>query len=264
MKHTDNRKMAEALFGDWEETILWSCLQGVMGDVFLHENENGDPIAAAAWLGDFCLIGGQADKTMLRDIRLRMKKIGQEFLILVPKDEAWADEIEAVFGEKARRIVRYAIKKEQDVFDRVKLENAAESLGGEYELRVIDEKLYDACLKESWSHDLVSNFADYETYKKLGLGIAAVKDGHLVAGASSYSVYNGGLEIEIDTKQEFRRRGLAYACGARLILECLDRGLYPSWDAHNRQSVALAEKLGYHFDYEYMAYEVSIERQNDK
>lgn len=33
-------------------------------------------------------------------------------------------------------------------------------------------------------------------------------------------------------------------------------GLYPSWDAANRESVALAEKLSYHFDREYTAYQV--------
>ena len=65
----------------------------------------------------------------------------------------------------------------------------------------------------------------------------------------------GGIEIEIDTKEECRRRGLALACGARLILECLDRGLYPSWDAANLDSVRLAEKLGYRFDRAYTAYE---------
>ena len=37
----------------------------------------------------------------------------------------------------------------------------------------------------------------------------------------------------------------APACGAALVLTCLARGLYPSWDAANRESVALAEKLGY-------------------
>ncbi|MCM1200726.1 MAG: GNAT family N-acetyltransferase [Bacteroides fragilis] len=61
---------------------------------------------------------------------------------------------------------------------------------------------------------------------------------------------------KIDTKKEYRRRGLATVCGARLILECLDRGLYPSWDAQNPWSVVLAQKLGYHFDREYTAYEI--------
>lgn len=52
------------------------------------------------------------------------------------------------------------------------------------------------------------------------------------------------------------RQGLAFACGARLILECLQRGLYPSWDAQNEGSLALARKLGYHFDHAYTAFEI--------
>lgn len=76
-----------------------------------------------------------------------------------------------------------------------------------------------------------------------------------VAGASSYTVYRGGIEIEIDTRVDFRRQGLATACGARLILDCLDCGLYPSWDAHSRASLALSKKLGYKLDRPYPAYE---------
>jgi RimJ/RimL family protein N-acetyltransferase len=45
------------------------------------------------------------------------------------------------------------------------------------------------------------------------------------------------------------------ACSA-LILNCLEEGLYLSWDAQNINSVRLAEKLGYEFDHEYVAYEV--------
>ena len=80
------------------------------------------------------------------------------------------------------------------------------------------------------------------------------KDGEIVSGASSYSSYVRGIEIEIDTREDYRRRGLAYICGAKLVLECLGRGWYPSWDAQNQWSVALAEKLGYHFDHEYVTY----------
>ncbi len=52
----------------------------------------------------------------------------------------------------------------------------------------------------------------------MGLGVVIRKDGRLAAGASSYTAYRGGIEIEIDTKKEYRRKGLACACGARLIL----------------------------------------------
>ena len=126
-----------------------------------------------------------------------------------------------------------------------------------YELKLLEEDDYVLCQKNRWANDLVSQFKSYNSYRKLGLGVVVLKDGELVAGASSYSRYNDGIEIEVDTREDHRRKGLAYACGAKLILECLERGLYPSWDAQNMWSVALAEKLGYHYSHEYTAYEVS-------
>ena len=77
-----------------------------------------------------------------------------------------------------------------------------------------------------------------------------------MSGASSYSRYREGIEIEIDTREDHRQKVLAYACGAKLILECLKRNLYPSWDAQNKISVAWAEKLGYHYSHAYTAVEV--------
>ena len=95
----------------------------------------------------------------------------------------------------------------------------------------------------------------------LGRGMVIMKTGRIVAGASSYTRYNEGIEIEVDTIEEERRKGLATIVCAALILHCLDEGLYPSWDAQNMNSVRLAEKLGYEFDHEYIAYEVSGEER---
>ena len=83
-----------------------------------------------------------------------------------------------------------------------------------------------------------------------------LKDGIPVSGASSYASYQGGIEIDVDTKEGYRRKGLAYRCAARLILECLARNLYPSWDAQNLWSLALAKKLGYQYENSYTAYEI--------
>ena len=111
-------------------------------------------------------------------------------------------------------------------------------------------------MENPWSADLCSQFKDYEDYRKRGLGVAAFDNKILAAGASSYTVYKEGIEIEVDTREDYRRKGLALCCAAQLILDCLERSLYPSWDAQNPASVALSEKLGYHFDKEYTAYEV--------
>jgi RimJ/RimL family protein N-acetyltransferase len=175
---------------------------------------------------------------------------------MVPQNNAWSELIEKNYGTKARKVTRYAIKKETDVFDREMFKNVVHALSPEYTLKMIDEDMFYMCKSNDWSRDLVSQYKDYNTYKKLGLGVVVLKGGELISGASSYTRYQDGIEIEIDTRQEHRRKGLAYACAAKLILECLDRNLYPSWDAQNKGSVALAEKLGYHYDHEYDAYEI--------
>ncbi len=91
-------------------------------------------------------------------------------------------------------------------------------------------------------------------------GVAALRGNELLAGASSYARSRDAIEIEIDTREDMKNRGLASACGAALILEFLERGLYPSWDAHTEISAALAEKLGYHVSHPYVVYEVEADK----
>lgn len=237
------------IFENWNETIIWSCLQGIMGEV--HTNSVED--TAMAILGDFAFYAGNPNEEL---IRFKPESCRQDFIIIVPQNVEWADLIEKCYGDKAKKVTRYAIKKEADIFDAEKLKQAIICLPDGYELKIIEEAEYNMCRENGWANDLVSQYKDYNTYKALGLGVAVLKDGELVAGASSYSTYDKGIEVEIDTREDHRRKGLAYASGAKLILECLEKGLYPSWDAQNKWSVALAQKLVYHFSHEYVAYEV--------
>lgn len=243
------------LFEHWQETIIWSCLDRTMGSIYADNIQN--PKSAMAVLGDFCFFTGVPNPELAA---FKQKKaipdFTPDFIIMIPQTPQWSDLIEKCYGSNAKKVTRYAMKKESDIFDIEKLQQAVSSLPPEYSLKLIDEEIFHLCQTENWSRDLVSRFPDYSTYRQLGLGAAIFYKDTLVSGASSYSRYRNGIEIEIDTKKEFRQKGLAYACGAKLILECLSRNLYPSWDAQNKISVALAEKLGYHYDHEYTAYEV--------
>ena len=251
--HLIHPEKAAQLFEGWQETIIWSCLQGVMGAVYADDEENRR--SAMAVLGDFCFLAGEPGRELLEQER-RLAKEG--FRILVPRTEGWERLIEKQYREGARRRIRYAFKKEGDRFDRELLRQAASFLESGYTLRFFDAELYSMCKEEAWSRDLVSQFPDYETYRRLGAGAAVLHDGRLIAGASAYARYREGIEIEIDTRESHRRQGFAFACGAALILECLERGLYPSWDAHNEASAALAAKLGYRLSHTYTVYEIGV------
>lgn len=246
-----NNKNISNLFGKWEETLIWSCLQGIMGK--LYADNLGSPTAAMAILGDFTFFAGNPNIEL---VSYKPDWCKQDFIIMVPQNEDWQNAIIRFYGSKAKIVSRYAIKKEPDIFDRKKLEKIISSLPKEYELCMIDEPLYQMCKSQAWSMDLVSQFPNYELYRKLGLGAVICRNNAIVSGASSYSRYRDGIEIEIDTQEDYRRKGLAYICSAKLILECLNRNLYPSWDAQNKFSVSLAEKLGYHYSHTYTAIEI--------
>lgn len=248
----EDTKTAKPLFAGMQETLVWSCLEKKQGAIYVRDTEKTE--SAMALLGDFCFFAGKPDRGLVQ-----FKPEGRigAFILMIPPDEAWSGLIEEVYKKRARRVKRYAIKKEEHVWNLEKLQEIVDALPKEYTIQMIGEEIFHYAGDHSWAADWVSQFADYADYREHGLGAVVLKDGEPVSGASSYSYYSGGIEIEIDTHPDFRRKGLAAICGAKLILECEKRGLYPSWDAQNLWSVALAEKLGYHFEREYVTYEVS-------
>lgn len=234
------------LFDGWNETLIYSCLQKVMGKIYVTDKD--DPKSAFAYVGCFGFFAGEPEKELVIN-----KPAG--FVIMTPQNEAWAKLIEECFPT-AKRVTRYAIKK-NTIFNTDLLRKNVSMLPEGYELKKIDADLYDKCLATPVSADFVSSFDDKEQYLSLGRGMVITKDGNIVAGASSYTRYLEGIEIEVDTIPDERRKHLATVVCSALILNCLEEGLYPSWDAQNMNSVHLAEKLGYEFDHEYIAYEVA-------
>ena len=242
----EDTSIVTKLFEGWEETMVYSCLQKVMGKVFVTNTDH--PKSVCAFAGCFAFYAGEPGKEIV-------KNKPEGFVIMVPKNEEWAELIEECYPD-AKKVTRYAIKKDT-VFDREKLQGFVNELPAGYEIHEIDADIYDKCLANPVTEDFVSSFESKESFLKIGRGMVIIKDGRIVSGASSYSRYNEGIEIEVDTVPDERRKNLATIVCAALILRCLDENLYPSWDAQNINSVHLAEKLGYEFDHEYVAYEVN-------
>ena len=236
----------EKLFEGWEETLIYSCIQKVMGKVYVTDLEN--PLSAMAFVGVFGFFAGRPDEELVRN-----KPAG--FVIMTPQNEEWAKLIGTVYPD-AKKVTRYAIRKDTK-FDVEALKKNLELLPEGYELRNIDDKLYDMCWESPVTAEFVAVFGSKERYLEYGRGVMILKDGKFVSGASSYTRYIEGIEIEVDTVESERRKKLATISCSALILRCLEEGLYPSWDAHNMGSVHLAEKLGYEFSHEYVAYEVA-------
>lgn len=244
----EDTEKVESIFDGWEETLIYSCVQKVMGRVYVTDVD--DPKSACAFVGCFAFYAGEPDEELIRN-----KPDG--FVIMTPQNEDWAELIEKCFPQ-AKRVTRYAIRKDTS-FDVPGLQSMVKQLPAGYELRKIDSDIYDQCLQNPVTADFVSAFDSKDKYLEHGRGMVILKENKIVAGASSYTRYKEGIEIEVDTVESERRKHLATIVCSALILECLKENLYPSWDAQNMNSVHLAEKLGYEYSHEYIAYEVSVE-----
>ncbi len=222
------------LFANWDETLIWTSLQERMGEVWTVSG------SAVCWCSDFLFAAPAPGEEKLL-LHALDKWLNGRFGILTARNDVFMAEVPNIFGDRAKPHTRYAFFKGGEDFDRDRLQAMIRG----HELRLIDEEMYNLALEYDWSRDFVSGYGSWERFEKNGLGVVELKNGELVGGASSYISYDGGIEIEVDTHKNYRRQGIATACGARLILECLNRGFYPSWDAASEISVRLAQKLGY-------------------
>ncbi len=254
----DRMQYIAPIFSKTNETLVLSCLQGHMGSAWADDPVT--PSCAQIVVADFCFFAGDASAEGAKSLVCNIPPEGynRDVMIIIPDGAAWCELFESVHQGRYEKFYRNAIKKGGDIFDRHRLREIIAELPPEYSLKRFDEALYHEALEKVWSFSLCSQFDSADDYLKRGKGYGIVHNGVLVSGASSYTIYDGGIEIEIDTDERYRRQGLALVCGAALVLDCIEHGLYPSWDAANKASVALSEKLGYHFDKEYIAYSMSF------
>ncbi len=257
----DRRDILKPLFDGMQDTSVWSCLQG-RNFARMWADDEQSPTCAVAMVGGvrpgsggFAFISGRADSEASVELVRCWKNDVTGGHIIVPHGDGWRETIIRAFGSDSGWHKRYATSKTEADFDRARLRAWAENLPEGYTMRRIDRELFEVCMNGGWSLDNVANFADFDEFVRDGhqMGFAVMFAGEPVSIASPYSAYDKGVEIEIDTREDHRRKGLARACASRLILECLDSGLYPSWDAANTMSIALAGQLGYKFTKEYDA-----------
>ena len=80
-------------------------------------------------------------------------------------------------------------------------------------IMVPQDRAWEACIEECFP--TAKKVSRYAIKKDTRFDKAMLRN--MVAGASSYTRYNEGIEIEVDTVEEERRKGLATIASAALI-----------------------------------------------
>lgn len=242
------------------EVLVRGAVEGTMGRVWVPDLSSA-PFCLIV-VGDFAYLMGLPPKGAgALDLKSQIyESAGRAFLY--PQNERWREWLEEEFVGQLRTSVRYALKQGDGGFDREMLRNARTVPQG-FRIRRMDERLYRLAMKEEWSRDLCASFEDYRHFETQGFGYAAMKGHRMAAGCLAYGVSQGMMEVQVKTKKEYRRQGLALACSASFVLECLEKEITPNWEAANQQSVELALKLGYVYEREYQVYQL-LEQEDER
>ena len=216
-----------------KDTLLLSGLQGHLGRAFLSDQKKSSLVIVQG----FIFLGGEPDEAFFR----QAMACDPGWFLTFSGSKEWLA-VAAAWGANIA-MTRYDIENPA-AFDREKLQKMALPPSG-FEIRRADEKLYRQCLSLPWGNDVVSAYQDYDDFLAHGSAVFALEGDRIVAGCGAYAHADGQWEIEIDTHPDYRRRGLAAACGAAFLLLCMEKGITPHWDAMTPISLSLAKKLGF-------------------
>lgn len=195
------------------------------------------PRCGVAAAGDFLYCGGVPGPEA-RHILRRAMGVHEDWLIYAPG--TWRDVLQSITPVKLVTRVAYDQRQPKDAHLRSLLKAMPEGAI----FQPIEGEWIDWCRQAEWSRDFVSLYSN-EDYQQRGLGVLLMVNGEAVAGASSYVSYPGGIEVQLQTRDDRQGRGYATLAAAKLILLAHERGLMVTWDAANEASARIAEKLGY-------------------
>lgn len=171
-----------------------------------------------------------------------------------PPDRDWAPVIRAVWGRRAVPFLRYALCGAPEDFDRDRLAAFAAALPPGFSLSPILAGHYPLLTAQDWSRDPVRQFPGRSRLRPAWAG------GHRSSGRGPRGRRLLLRRLGRRHRDPDRHPAGPAPPGAGPVLrrpadpDLPGPGLLPSWDAHDRRSAALAEKLGYRLDRPYPAY----------
>jgi GNAT superfamily N-acetyltransferase len=208
------------------------AVEDQMGRAFVDDHQQ--PTAWRVTIGPFWYFAGDAEGPGGRELMGELPP----YNLLMPSPPAWVALAQETFGDKLVRFPRYSFTTEQ--LSAAYLAALLDASPHRDHVRRVDEAL----LARPDNYVEIEDFDSPADFLARGVGYTMLEGDQLVGAAYSSLVCSRGIEVSLFVAEPFRRRGIATALSAALLLECVQRGRRPNWDAANLESCALAEKLG--------------------
>jgi len=248
------REKAKQFFSEPHDSLIYTITEGIKGKAY----GAGEPVKCVyLHFGYFSFVAGDAKSKEAQELVGAIRELirGEEKAV-VSYEDGWEQLLlKAYPGARLKERSMMEIPPQgldRDEINRL-LETYEQGAYGDYRLQAIDHRLYCILKVEKWADGMVTNFDSYEEFEDHGFGYVMCDGDVPVSGCSVYSYYSTGVEIQVDTKEEYRGRGLAKLASAAMMQECMRRNLRPSWDAANPTSRTIAGHMGFVLGSQYCA-----------
>jgi len=248
------RELAREFFTEPHDSLIYTITEGIKGVAF----GVGKPLQCVYLrYGFFSFLAGDAGCDGARE------------LVEAIRDLTDGDEVAVIgYGDGWEALICETYPEAQ-IRDRAMMQIPAQGLDiekidalirkyeageyGDFILKEIDQEIYEFLKTAEWADGMVTNFDTYEEFAEYGFGYVMCDKTLPVSGCSVYSYHSAGVEIQVDTKEEYRGKGLAQIASAAMMKETLRRRLTPSWDAANPTSQTIAGHMGFDLGMQYRA-----------
>ena len=235
----DRRGGLAGLFANHQRVrmVVEAILEGRFG-VALADSEEEPSLAQLRLMTMFHVFGGDAEHPLAREALGSLQK----GIVLLASDD-WRELLFEIHGGRIMAQPRTALS--SATLDVERLRALARRVPPGFQVQRIDADMARRMSGELEDQVTLHAFRSPEDFAERGIGFATLYGERIVCVATSFVVCSRGIEIQIVTHADFRRRGLATATSAALMAHCLEHDLEPEWDADNPESLKLAQKLGY-------------------
>lgn len=171
---------------------------------------------------------------------------------IMPSGQEWIELAKNVYNERLKSTTRYAFSQKEILQENIELMIESHPQKDICRLITLDEAQKMANHAINKLH--LINFNSPEHFIREGFGYRVRKEGEIVAACTTSLVCSKGVEINVITLPEYRKKGYAFLCALKFLRHCLHNKLYANWDASDEMSADLAKKLGYSMIEEYKVF----------
>jgi len=241
----DDRSRLHSLFDTFKtcRAVIFPALSQNRGKIWVDSIDS--PTVAKLQLNILNFIVGDSDGDSAKELLQTIEPMQPLF---VPDD--WIDLITEEWGDRLGTQKRTLMS--PDSLDIKYLRELRDRLPEEYKIERVDFEI--AKKLDKGVHKHIAMFFDGSAdFAENGISFCVKHENKVISIASTYTPYTNKFDVQVDTIDDHhhRRKGLATAVCAALMVYALEHDVVPHWDAANDASVQLALKLGYTDPYEW-------------